>query len=239
MKRLSLISLVIILFGIELSAQKTQVIKVEGIARIYEVPEEIVVSIDISVKDSTYQVCFNNSMEALETLKSHFKKNGIKTQSIKSKNLTVNENYDWVKGKRIRKGFVSTINLEVKDKYTEQYSVKLLNSLNQEGLDINYRINFTFSEEQKTMLRKKALELAIKDATEKVNTIASAANLKLSGIQNINYGTNQTFYPTPVTMMEDDAEMPPRKASNYSGINLNPKEQLIQKSIYIEWGFTE
>jgi len=239
MKRSILISLIIVLMGLQATAQNSKRIKVEGVARIKEVPEQIIVSIDLTVKDSLYQVCFNNSMEALNTLKAHFKRNGINPENIKSRDLVVNENFEWQQNKRIRKGYISTMHLEVKDKYTAKISEKLLNSLDQKDLDLNYRISFGFTDEQKTKLRKEALELAIMDAAEKAETIANASGLKLDGIANITYASNATFYEPMDIMYENEvADMAPMKSSRYSGINLNPKEQKIQKSVLIEWAFT-
>ncbi|MCU4176230.1 SIMPL domain-containing protein [Carboxylicivirga sp. N1Y90] len=237
MKRTCIISLIALLFSFQSIAQNKQLIHVEGIARIQEVPKEIIVSINLSIKDSLYQVCFNKSVESLEKLKTHFKSNGIKSRNIRVNNLIVNENYEFVKSKRLRKGYKSSILLEIKDRYNDAYSNVLLNSLNQEDLNISYRINFRFTEEQKTKLRKQALELAIKDATEKAELIASSSGLQLKQIKKITYGSNSTYFDSfDIIMDEECCDTPPRKG-NGSGITFNPKEQSIQKSILMEWSF--
>jgi len=239
MKRTTLISLIIVLVGIQVNAQQAKRIKVEGIARIKEVPQQIIVSIDLTIKDSLYQVCFNNSMKAMKQLKKHFKRNGINPDNIKSKNLVVNENYEWQQQKRVKTGYISTINLEVKDIYTEEFSEKLLNSLNQKELDLNYRISFGFTDEQKTKLRQEALELAIKDASEKARILAKASGLTLDGIANITYGSHaQGYEAVDIRYESEAADAPLMKSVHQSGINLNPKEQKIQKSVRVEWLFT-
>jgi uncharacterized protein YggE len=239
MKRTTYISLFLLFIGLTVAAQSKNVIKVEGTARIKEVPEEIIVSVDLTIKDSLYQECFNKSMASLNALKKIFKSNGIDPKLIKSKNISVNEDWQYNQGKRTKVGYVSNIALELRSTFTQKFSNALLNSLDQKSLNINYRIGFGFSEEQKTKLRKKAIELAVADAKEKAETIAMASELTLSGISSISYGT-QAVYPRSMDMvMENDFEAAPMKAGGqrFSGVELNPKEQLIQKSIYIEWAF--
>ncbi|MBK3516630.1 SIMPL domain-containing protein [Carboxylicivirga marina] len=239
MKRSTYISLFLLFISLTLSAQTTKHIKVEGIARIREVPEEIIVSVDLSIKDSLYQACFNQSMKSLNALKKTFKKNGIDPKLIKSKSISVNESYEYRHNKRVKTGYVSNISLEVKGQFTQKFSESLLKSLDQENLDINYRIGFGFSDEQKTKLRKKAIELAVTDAQEKAETIALAANLKIAGIATIKYGSSASFYEPVDMLMDTEFDTPPitRQAKSFSGVELNPKEHQIQKSIYIEWAF--
>lgn len=239
MKRTTYISLLLVLLSFTVAAQNNKTIKVEGIARISEVPEEIIVSVDLTVKDSIYQECFNKSMASLNALKKVFKRNGIDPKLIKSKNISVNEDWQYLQGKRSKVGYVSNIALELKSPFTQKFSNALLKSLDQKNLNINYRIGFGFSEEQKTKLRKKAIELAVADAKAKAETIANASGLKLSGISTISYGS-QAVYPRPMdVVMENDFEAAPMKAGRqtFSGVELNPKEQHIQKSIYINWSF--
>lgn len=238
MKRTCIIGLITVLFNFGMNAQNNRHIQVEGIARIKEVPKEIIVSIDLSIKDSLYQACFDRSVKSLEKLKSHFSNNGIKPKNIKTNSLVVNENYEFKKSKRIRKGYKSSISLEIKDIYNDKYSNALLQSLNHEGLNISYRISFGFTDEQKAKLRRQALELAIRDATEKAEVIAKASGLKLNNIEKIVYDSNSSYYGSfDIVMDEEYCDTPPRKGNGHNGISFNPREQKIQKSLLMEWSF--
>ncbi|MBR8537246.1 SIMPL domain-containing protein [Carboxylicivirga sediminis] len=239
MKRTTYISLMILFIANTLVAQNSNRIKVEGQARISEVPEEIIVSVDLTVKDSLYQECFSKAMESLKTLKHTFEKNGIDPKFIKSKAISVNEAYEWQQNKRIKSGYVANISLEVKDAFTQKFSDALLKSLNRADLNINYRLAFGFSEAQKEKLKAKAIELAVADAQQKAEIIANAAGVKLTGIANINYGADTPSF-RPMDMMMDK-EMTPAitRADNFSGVDLNPKEQVIISAIYMEWTFAE
>ncbi len=238
MKRTTYISLILLVIASNLFAQNNQRIKVEGIAHMKSVPEEIIVSMDLTIKDSLYQDCFNKSMKALSALKKNFKRNGIDPSLIVSKNIAVNESYEWRNNKRIKTGYTSSIALEIKNTFTQKYSEALLTSLDENNQELNYRISFAFSENQKTELRAKAIELAVIDAKQKAESIAKAAGIELKGISFINYEST-TGYDKPVFLARtmEEAYMPVSKSSNFAGVNLNPKEQQIQKSIVIEWAF--
>lgn len=240
MKRLNIIAILLIVgIGTQLMAQNSNKISVNGIAQLKEVPDEIIVSIDIAIKDSLYQTCFNKSLEALENLKGHFKSNGINPKDIYTKDLLVREDYEWRKNQKVKIGYSSTINLELKAEYTPEYSQAILQSLNQGNLNLNYRIGFGFSDSLRTNLRKKALELAIKDATEKAETIAKTSGLKLKGIANISYGTTPSVHPRTDIVYEKQLASTSSHNNSSAGLNLNPKEQTIQKMVYIEWNFSE
>lgn len=239
MKRSTYISLIFVFISLSLSAQNNERIRVEGIARMTEVPKEIILSIDLTIKDSLYQTCFNRSMAALEALKENFTQNGIDAKLIKSKHIAVNEAFEYRHSKRVKTGYVSSIALEVKGNFTQKFSESLLNSLNMNNLDINYRLAFGFSDEQKTKLRQKAIELAVADAKQKAETLAGAAGLKLGKIASIQYG-NTAGYEQKMSIMavsDTEASSQLQRGARFSGIELNPKEQLIQKSVQIEWYF--
>jgi uncharacterized protein YggE len=241
MKRTTYISLFILLFAQLSIAQSPTLLRVEGIARMTEVPEEVIVSINLNVKDSLYQTCFNKSMQSLKELKAYFKKNGIDPKLIKSKNVAVNEAFEYRHNKRMKIGYVADIALEIKAPFTQKFSNALLTSLDHESMDINYNIGFGFSDEQKTKLRQKAIELAVTDARQKAETIAKAAGLKLAGIQSINYGSQSASFRQldMVYKQEFNSVTGAARANNFGVVDLNPKEQQIQKSISIEWSFTE
>lgn len=241
MKRTTYISLFILLITNTLVAQHDNRIRVEGQARITEVPDEIIVSIDLTVNDSLYHVCFGKAIETLKTLISTFEKNGIDSDLIKSKGISVNEAYEWKQNQRIKTGYVANIALEVKSTFSQKFSESLLKSLNREELNINYRLAFGFSETQKDELREKAIELAVADAKQKAEVIARAAGLRLTGIADINFGTETSLYRPVDLMMEKEYDALPvtRMADNFSGVDLNPKEQVIQKSIQIEWQYEQ
>ncbi len=241
MKRTSYISLLILFIANTLVAQNTNRIRVEGLARVTEVPEEIMVNIDLTVKDSLYHECFKNAVETLKTLKNTFEQNGIDSDLIKSKGIAVNEATEWKQNQRIKTGYVANISLEVKSTFTQKFSEALLQSLNREDLNIKYRLAFVFSEVQKEKLKEKAIELAVADAKQKAEIIASAAGLKLTGIANIDYRTEAASYRQTDFMMvkEYDTAATTRSANDFAGVDLNPKEQVIQKSIHIEWAYAQ
>ncbi|WP_430812530.1 MULTISPECIES: SIMPL domain-containing protein [unclassified Carboxylicivirga] len=238
MRRIVTLSLVLLLGANFLMAQTNNKLRVEGTAKIKAVPEDIIVSVDLTVKDSLYQVCFNRAMESLQHLKTIFKKNGIDPEFVKSKHIRVNENFEWHKNERVKTGYIAHLALEVKNTFTQKFSASLLKSLDRDDLNVNYRIAFAFSDEQKDRLQQKVIALAVADAQQKAETIAQAANVKIMKVAAIHYG-NPGNTPQPLFYKADQESdrMVSSGARNFAGVELNPKEQELRETIVMEWLF--
>ncbi|WP_423128452.1 SIMPL domain-containing protein [Gaoshiqia sp. Z1-71] len=234
--------LIIIIWACESFAQSSQKISIEGIARIKEKPELIIVSANLIVKDKSYKACFEKSLSSLTELKSVFEKNGIDPHEIESEEMNISEEYNWTGMERESVGFFSNIKFEIESVFSNEFSQNLLKSLSNEGLNLNYQIRFEFSELQKEKIRKLALEKAIEDATVKAEIIAKTANLKLNGISGIEYSSNRknfSFLDMESDKLEVADEVIPITGVgfNFGLIDLNPKEKSISKVILIEWDY--
>lgn len=220
-------------------AQKSRTICVEGTATLYEVPAMVVTSIDVEVRGDAYNKCFKESLETLEKLKKTFEKNGVQPESIKSDGISVQERYEWENNKRILKGYSSNIRLEIKEAFSEKFSEALFKSLSERGLNMNYNIRFEFSEEQKTEIRKRALELAVDDAYQKARIIAVAAGVELTGIDNIGYSADNIHYSNSVLTVDCAVAETAKSAGGFrfSDVDLNPKEQSITRKINVVYSF--
>jgi hypothetical protein len=223
-------------------AQRVERISVEGIARIKEKPELIVVTANLIVKDKEYKTCFEKSLSSLNELKNVFQKNGIEPQKIKSEGLYISEEYKWTGNEREKIGFYSNIEFTIEEIFSNEFSQNLLSSLSTDGLDLNYKIKFEFSETQKEKIRKLALEKAIEDANIKAQIIAKASKLQLTGISKIEYNYYQKNFGL-LDMEGDQLEMADeimpitRQDFNFGTVDLNPKEKSISKVILMEWNY--
>jgi hypothetical protein len=181
-------------------------------------------------------------METYNQFKAVFEEDGIPADKIKSRQIVVNENVEWRANEKVILGYYANIQFEIKDEFTRQLSLSLLNSLNTEDLNLNYTVNFDFTEEQKTRIREKALELAVADAKEKAEVIAKATGIELTGISKINYGTSGMNFPISEFVDDDLARnqlsMITRRF-DMGEVDLNPKEKTIRKVIIVKWNFRE
>lgn len=213
------------------------IIEVKGEFITRQKPENIIVSLEITETDSDYKKCFDKAFATLNALKTAFLKNGIAEKSVKTKDLSINEDYDWDNNKRIKKGYIAIINMEIENTYNEEFTRKLLKSLSEYTFKVNYNIGFVLSEEQKEKLRETAIKESVNDARKKAEIIARASNLQLGEIYRINYGNSLDFGNNiDNDLVKDETvlaiaspKIPDRE------IDFNPKEIAIKKTILIEW----
>jgi len=216
-------------------------IRVQGEFIAKQMPENVVVIMDIAVTNKEYKDCFENALKTSSVLKNTFTKNGIKEESIKTKDFSVQEDYVWEKGERIKKGYKASVNMEIENAYNNEFTNNLLRSLRENTFEVNYIIRFSLSDKQKEKLRQKAIEESVKDAINKANTIAKASNVELGEIYKISYGTSFDFNSggidndiidehLMIPIMRQQAD-PPRAP----GIDFNPQEIAIKKTIIVEW----
>jgi len=237
MKKVLLFGLILI-GTLNLSGQE-KILSVQGVARIKEKPELIVITGNLIVKDSLYNECFEKALEKINVLKDIFSSNGIHKDKIKSKEIIVSESFKWEGNTRIKVGYSTNIEIEIEEIFTQDLSKKLLKSLSTKGLDLNYKIQFAFSKKQKDELRKSAIKEAVRDAKEKAEILSSAAGLNLKGIIKIDYKTSNVDF----AVIEDDLIMeemiPITRQQDYSfgQVDLNPKESTIIKSVFIDWEY--
>ena len=118
------------------------IIEVKGEFITRQKPENIIVSLEITETDSAYKKCFDKAFATMNALKTAFLKNGIAEKSVKTKDLSINEDYDWDNNKRIKKGYIAIINMEIENTYNEEFTRKLLKSLSEYTFKVNYKVGF-------------------------------------------------------------------------------------------------
>jgi hypothetical protein len=208
-------------------------LKIQGDAIIYAVPEVLIVNIPIQTKDSIYENCSKELINKYNQLKDALIKNNIDEKSIKSDKLSINENYSYLSHERKFDGYVGSINVTIELTYTANKLNSIINTLKNESFKFGYNLSFKLSENQKNTQLEKAIELAIRDAKNKADIIAKSINITLVGIQEINFGYTNSRNDLLIvenemvfSIMDDDVEME---------INLNPQMISIHKSIGIIW----
>jgi len=219
-------------------------VKVQGEFITKQRPENLIVKLEITETDMEYSKCFDKAFDTLKKLKEAFINNGIEEESIKTRDLSVREEYSWENSKKSRKGYKAFINMEIERKYSEEFGNKLLQSLREYSFDVNYNIKFVLSEEQKVKLRELAIQEAIGDAFSKAQLIAKSSNIKLGNIYKISYGESWNFGIGRMDndlVFEDAIEMPAITGQSFgnTGIDFNPKEIAIKKTILVEWKIKE
>ena len=233
-KRITLIVLnIFLLSSITVYSQlKDNLLKVQGEAILYVTPEILVVNIPIQTKDSIYENCSKSLVNKYNQFKGALIKNGIAEKLIKSDRLNINENYLWDQRERKFDGYIGSINVEIEINYSPDQLNSIIETLKNDSFKFGYNLSFKLSENQKSIQLENAIDLAIKDAQNKSKIIAKSLKIKLSEIQEINFGytsstndllttENQVFF-----MADSDSKIE---------LNLNPQLISIRKSIGIIW----
>jgi len=227
----------LISFGQGSNKIENSILRVQGEFIIKQKPENIIVNINLTQNEVEYKICLDNALDSLKKLKKVFVKNGINDSLIRTKDISIRENFDWNNRERIKLGYRALISIEIETKYTPEFADKLIKAL-KDNANTSYTIRFNLSEYQKDNLRILALKESIKDATEKAKIMAETANIELGNIYRIIYETPQNYSRNFV----DDDIVTERRYEGFSDIgnaekeiDFNPKEIMIKKSVIIEW----
>ena len=134
--------------------------------------------------------------------------------------------------------------LTIENNYTTAYAQKLLSVLQNDSVSFNYNLDFTLSENQKSTLRRKAIEASMADAREKAEAIARAAGVKLWKINSITYSDDETGRGLDSDLVRENSLFSGnavmfKSSGQVPEINFNPKEIGIKKTISVEWSMEE
>jgi uncharacterized protein YggE len=220
---------------------------IKGVSVIKQIPEIISATISIKRDSKDYSDCQDKIMDALQKSKSIFAEYKIEENLIKTNEISVSEKIEFVAGKIIKGGYSGSVSLTIESAYTVDFTKKLLGALKKDTLINSYNINFKLSENQKTLLRKKAISMAIDDARDKALSIAEASNVRLVKINSITYrddeyanGWNIDKDIIKENILSSTSTIRIRgNSSDEPTIDFNPKEIGIQKTVLIEWIIAE
>jgi uncharacterized protein len=164
---------------------------VEGNASVEQVPEMVVFSASFSLSDVNYATCVNNTLLTIAEVKNDLQKLKFEGSLLKTENFNVSPEYEWDNEgrKQVFKGYKAVQNIELKIKFQKELVDKIFYTFN-ERLKSSYTVSFELSDQQRIDQKKILLDLAIADATEKANQIASTSKIKLGRVSGVKYTSN-------------------------------------------------
>jgi uncharacterized protein YggE len=210
-------------------AQKNEVLQVVGKAVFKETPENFVLQIDIKETDSLYGRCSEKLLNKLEMMQEALLSKGLEKSQVKTLDLSMAEQYEYVNGKRVKTGYTGTVRLHLE----EQYSPKRLGAVIQvpEKHNAAYRLSFALTEAQKEDLTEKAIKAAVEDAKTKAGLIADASGVELVRITKISYEpADPGLYP-----LNKEVMLATDNRNSGNQLDLSPKSISVQKSVAMEW----
>lgn len=176
---------------------KQSTFDVTGESKITTIPDKAVVSLGITVNESTVKQAQDKANTIINNINTELGKLNIDKKDIKTDNYSLYPNYDYQQGQRIT-GYSVNANLSVNltdfSKLNQAIDAATGVGANQVG-----GIMFTLSDEKKKDVENDARKQAIENAKEKARSLSSLAGMRLGKIVNVSESPN--FQPRPYGLM--------------------------------------
>lgn len=180
------------------TTQKQSTFDVTGESKITTIPDKAVVSLGITVNESTVKQAQDKANTIINNINAELGKLNIDKKDIKTDNYSLYPNYDYQQGQRIT-GYSINANLSVNltdfSKLNQAIDAATGAGANQVG-----GIMFTLSDEKKKDVEHDARKQAIENAQEKAQSLSSLAGMRLGKIVNVSESPN--FQPRPYELMK-------------------------------------
>jgi uncharacterized protein YggE len=207
-------------------------LKVQGEATLFEVPEEMNVRIPIEIRAAGYEECSNELINTYNALQSALVKNGVDKIAIFASSLNISENYVYLERERKLDGYIGQINVSIDLPHTDKKLTDIMNTMKDERFKFGYQVSFSLTEEQKQEILAEAIKSAIADASYKAGIIAESLELKLVTVQEVNFGYSQGMDPV---LMRHDNMAYAKESSGDAELQLTPEKIQISKTVSIVW----
>lgn len=243
MKKIILI-LSVIFLSWNANSQEFSSLVVEGKAIIKEIPENILITINLTASNPDYAACSDNLTQSSNKLQKDLIALGINSKTIKANRFNIQEeyNYNYQNGVKTKLGYQGIIKLTIEDKFSNKILTAIMETMKKTDYKFNYSVDFILSDNQRQNLVNFAIENSVADAKQKAEIIARAAGIELIKIKSITYPNefkpydfeadiyNRVKYRAPMV-----AAMAADGGINPNGISINQEEIAIEKTVTIEW----
>ncbi|MFZ4457111.1 MAG: SIMPL domain-containing protein [Bacteroidales bacterium] len=216
-----LMTLMMVVFAIQLSAQTTGTLNLTGESKKMVLPDKATLNITISAQKSTESESFKKLNEMSMIILKRLKSEGFTESQIKLTDFSLNYvNWDAKK----KPYYQSSQNLSVKFPLDKERLFNVYNKLlkdSVQGVQVNFGTEC--SDELIAKVKDELIASAMSDARHKANVITSAANATIGGINNISYNYTADVQPMPMyrtkTMAMDAVGESAPSAASYLSIN--------------------
>jgi hypothetical protein len=235
-------SILLLFISLNNFAQEFSSLIVEGKAIIKEVPENILITINLTSSNPDYATCSDNLIQASNKLQKDLIALGVNSTSIKANKFSIQEeyNYNYQNGERTKKGYQGLIELTIEDKFSNQILTIIMETMKKTDYKFSYSVEFILSDSQRQNLVNYAIENSVSDAKQKAEIIAKSAGIELIKIKSITYPTVYRQYDFESDMFNRVRYRVPRISASggkpdSNGISINQEEIAIEKTVTIEW----
>jgi uncharacterized protein len=172
-------------------------INIVGHASKMVTPDKAQFFISIRASKKTEPESYKAMIDISNEILNRLKKEGFNESNIKLTDYSIQMEYDYSAGKAKKTGYVSSQNLTVKFPIDKRRILNLYDHLTtneMEGVSINFSTEC--SDSLKNKIQNDLIVLALNDAKEKANLIASTTDSKIKSVADVSYKiASNVIYP--------------------------------------------
>ena len=228
--------LCVTLIGFSGFAQQDATINIVGHATKLITPDKAIFSINIRANRKTEPESFKAMTDMSDEILKRLKKEGFAELQIKLTDYSIQMEYDYSSGKPKKLGYISSESLIVKFPLDKRKILNVYSNLTDndvEGVSINFGTEC--SDSLKNKVQNDLIVVALHDAKQKAELIASTTECKIKSVADVSYKLISNMpYPQPMnTRYSMKAESGGAEASDYFSINEMEFDEEIKVTYWI------
>jgi len=218
----------IILILTNFSSKNT--VSVEGTATVDAMPNLVGIYFNIETSGDTSKEASEANSEIVDELKDSLIALGIDKEKIITQNYNIYQDYDWINGNRVERGYKASHSIKIKLSTEETEKIgKVIDAGTSAGAGVNY-INFELTQDLQNQYKAQAMQFAAEDAKMKAEAIAIGLDKKVGKLvsvstSNFGYSPWGVYETRGMGITEDAAE------AKVATTNIQPGEQEIYGQI--------
>ena len=207
---------------------ETRTIRVQGHANVSKRPDIIVLSFDVTEKESVYKNCIRNANQRVEILQLELEKWHIDKKSLKTINYSISTDYVYndKKKERVFTGYKVNHSLQLELPFDKEQTGRIIDMLSLSKSRAEMNISFDLKDTQ--ALQKELLETAVELAKRNAEIIAGSARITLGPIRSIEYGWSEI-------RIENHLRLDAMELRSSSLAEIEPEDLTAHDSVTITW----
>ena len=211
-------------------------IRVTGKANLRVVPEQTKVNLTVRGFAMKYSEALEQSVRDMKVIKDTLESCGIDREALKTEDFYTSE-----KTKQVKDQYGNTSYRHIGYDVTHRFNFRFDNDNKLLGkvlyelsrLSINPRIDVTYVLKDSEKYKDELITLAVKDALRKAKVMASAGEVELGDIKNMDYSYHTISWESrQYISMECDIKY---NAAATFDIDMNPEDASLSDTVTIEW----
>jgi uncharacterized protein YggE len=180
------------------SAPRVPVVVTTGEAVVRRAPDQAHVEFAVETRAPSPKTAAASNATTMETVQQRLRSMGIAAEAMQTRAYDLHEDFDFVNGKRVSRGFVARNTIEVRVDQIERVG-EIIDAGIAAGTNSVGSVRFDLKDREN--VEREALKRAVTDARERANAAAAGAGLSVSRVVRIEESRTVTHPPVPLMRM--------------------------------------